>query len=224
MVLRDYSQRPVPIGACVDLELEWQGKSVTTTVYLRSDLGIQEEPCLLGTNVVIPLGLMVPGVGIEPHGGDSMVKGMTSPMVQLVQAKRVPGCSAIFLKARMDTEILLGGAVVFEPSRNWLEDTGLYMEDSVLTTDAQGYVHVLLQNPTASTKQISTGAVVGKAEEFDSCVESGKLVCLESDVKLVGGVGLPEEWLMSVKRWRRQVSPLVVSTRYVVWKAVMGWS
>ena len=65
------------------------------------------------------------------------------------------------------------------------------MLDSVFTTDDQGYVHVLVQNPTASTKQISTGAVVGKVDEFDSCVESGKLVCLESDVKLVGGVGLP---------------------------------
>ena len=43
VVLRDYSQRPVPIGACVDLELEWQGKSVTTMVYLRSDLGILRE-------------------------------------------------------------------------------------------------------------------------------------------------------------------------------------
>ena len=111
-------------------------------------------------------------------------------VVQLVQAKRVPGCSAMFLKARMDTE-LSGGAVVFEPSRSWLEDTGLHMEESVLTTDAQGYVHVLVQNPTANAKRISAGAVVGKAEEFNGCVESGKLLCLGSDVKLVGGIGLP---------------------------------
>ena len=170
VVLRDYSQRPVPIGACVDLEFEWQGKSVTTTVYLRSDLGTQGEPCLLGTNVVIPLGLMVPGVGVEPRGGDSTVEGRTNPVVQLVQAKRVPGCSAMFLKARMDTE-LSGGAVVFEPSRSWLEDTGLHMEESVLTTDAQGYVHVLVQNPTANAKRISAGALVGKAEEFNGCEE-----------------------------------------------------
>ena len=68
VALQDYSQRPIPIGACVDLELEWQGKSVTTTVYLRSDLGAQDEPYLLGTNVVIPLGLMVPGGGVEPLG------------------------------------------------------------------------------------------------------------------------------------------------------------
>ena len=41
--LRDYNQRPIPIGACIDLELEWQGKSVNTTVYLRSDLGTHNE-------------------------------------------------------------------------------------------------------------------------------------------------------------------------------------
>ena len=46
----------------MDLELEWQGKSVTATVYLHSYLEAQGEPYLLGTNVVIPLGLMVPGV------------------------------------------------------------------------------------------------------------------------------------------------------------------
>ena len=49
VVMRDYSQRPIYIGACVNLELEWHGKSVTTMVYLRSDLGTQGEPCLLGT-------------------------------------------------------------------------------------------------------------------------------------------------------------------------------
>ena len=86
VVLRDYSKRPVPIGACVDLEL---GKSVTTTVYLRSDLGTQGEPFLLGTNVLIPFGLMVSGVGVAPLGGDFSVTGMANPVVQLVQARRV---------------------------------------------------------------------------------------------------------------------------------------
>ena len=39
--------------------LEWQGKSVTTMVYLHFNLGTQSKPCILGTNVAIPLGLMV---------------------------------------------------------------------------------------------------------------------------------------------------------------------
>ena len=189
----DYSQRPIPIGACVDLELEWQGKSVTTTVYLRYDLGAQDEPYLLGTNVVIPLGLMVPGVGVEPCGGDLSLKGVANPVVQLVQARRVPGCSATFLKARVDTGVLPSGAVVFEPSRDWLKDTGLYMEESVLRTDPEGYVYVMVQNPTAIPRQIGAGAIVGKAEELGHVVEPEELVGEpEAEVECMDGVGLPE--------------------------------
>lgn len=63
--LRDYSQRPIPVGAQVELEVDWNGEMVLAPVYLRSDQGTQGEPCLLGTNVIIPLGLMVPGTGVK---------------------------------------------------------------------------------------------------------------------------------------------------------------
>ena len=49
--------------------------------YLRSNLGTQDELCLLGTNVVIPLGLMVSGVWVEPRGGDLSLKGVANPVV-----------------------------------------------------------------------------------------------------------------------------------------------
>ena len=64
ITLRDYSRRPIPIFAKVDLEFSYQDKQIITAVYLRSDQGTAGEPCLLGTNVVIPLGLMVPGPGV----------------------------------------------------------------------------------------------------------------------------------------------------------------
>ena len=72
LMLRDYSRRPIPIGARVNVTFEWQGRSVEATVYLRSDIG---------TNVVIPLGMMTPAPGVEPRGGDVCLK---KPMVQLI--------------------------------------------------------------------------------------------------------------------------------------------
>ena len=57
LVLQDYSQRPIPIGACIEVTFEWGGKSITSTAFLNSDLGEGGKPCLLGTNVVISLGL-----------------------------------------------------------------------------------------------------------------------------------------------------------------------
>ena len=67
MVLRDYSQHPIPIGAKVELEVEWQVNRVTAPVYLWSDSIVRGEPLLLGTNVVISLGLMIPGPGVKPR-------------------------------------------------------------------------------------------------------------------------------------------------------------
>ena len=43
VVLRDYSLRPIPIGACVELELEWQGRSVTTKCTFARTWGIEES-------------------------------------------------------------------------------------------------------------------------------------------------------------------------------------
>ena len=60
VTLRDYSQRPIPVGAKVDLEGEFNGKKMTATVYLRGSGSTESESLLLGTNVVITLGLMSP--------------------------------------------------------------------------------------------------------------------------------------------------------------------
>ncbi len=124
-VLRDYSRRPIPIGAKVELTFEWQGKSVTSSVYLRSEGGTEGETCLLGTNVIVPLGLMVPGQGVEPRTGEVPPGGSTTATIRLVQAKRVPGRTATLVQARTDSPFGQGGSVVFEPSSEWLDGTGL---------------------------------------------------------------------------------------------------
>lgn len=63
--------------------------------------------------MIIPLGLMTAAPGVEPWGGNPCVpKG---PIVQLIQAKRVPSRSATFAKARMPEASLTDSPVVFEP-------------------------------------------------------------------------------------------------------------
>ena len=179
LVLRDYSQRPIPIGACVELTFEWGGKSVTSTVFLRSDLGVGGEPCLLGTNVVIPLGLMVPGPGVEPRGGDR------SPTVCFIQPKRVPGGGAVIIKAKLPNSTPSTDSVFFQPNQRWMADTGLKIEESVVQPDDEGCVHLLVQNPSRDTHKLSIGTPVGQLE---SCVEisPGELVNDETNEEPVG--------------------------------------
>ena len=90
VTLKDYSRRPIPISAVVELEFEWQDNKMSAPVYLKSEQGsgitMVSEPCLLGTNVVIPLELMIPGPGVtvrEPGVGQT-------GMVRLVRADQVP--------------------------------------------------------------------------------------------------------------------------------------
>ena len=162
VVLHDYNRRPIPIGAGVELCFEWNGERVTTVVYLKSELGTGGEPCLLGTNVVIPLGLMVPGDGVETR------QAKAKPSVRLVQGKRVPSHSAVVVKAQLETDELSDASVVFEPNRNWMNETGLQAEESVLGADHEGFVHLLIQNPTHHTRKLDVGATVGHAELFES--------------------------------------------------------
>ena len=72
--MRGYSQRPIPICACVHGHRAGMAGEVSDhciyRVYFHSHVGIQGEPCLLGTNLVVPLGLTVPGEGVEPCEGD----------------------------------------------------------------------------------------------------------------------------------------------------------
>ena len=159
VVLCDYSLRPIPIGACVELELEWQGRSVTTTVHLRSDVGDRGEPCLLGTNVVIPLGLMVPDSGVEPRGGtgDVSSKDSSGSVVRLVLAKRASGGSAAVVMAPRCSG---SGPIVLQP---WMEDAGLRCEDLGVSADAEGYMHLLVESSSRPPKLIDVGAVVGHA-------------------------------------------------------------
>ena len=79
---------------------------------------------MLGTNVVIPLGLMVPGPGVEPRGGDR------SPSVCFVQPKRVPGGAAVIVKVKLPAGTPSTDAVLFQPDRRWMADTGLQIEES----------------------------------------------------------------------------------------------
>ena len=67
-MLKDYNQRTIPIGAKVNLEIGWKDASVTVAVYLAEMYG---EPFLLGTNAVMPLGLMTPDPGVKAIGTEN---------------------------------------------------------------------------------------------------------------------------------------------------------
>ena len=70
------------------------------------------------------------------------------------------------------------------------------MEISVLRTDHEGYVYVMVQSP----RWIGPGAIVGKAEELDHVVEPEELAGKsDAEVECMDGVSLTGPWKRS---WR----------------------
>ena len=131
VTLRDYIQNPIPIGAQVNLTFRWGDKTVTTPVYVRSDQAAKGEPCLLGTNVVMPFGLMVPSEGVEARGGQSAslpvapptITTANSAQVCLVGVQRVPSHRATV------EPVIEGSSVLFEPDQKWTGEAELRIED-----------------------------------------------------------------------------------------------
>ena len=108
MTLRDYSRRQIPIFAEVDMEISHQGRKTSATVYLRSDQATGESS-LLGTNVLVDLGWMFPGLGVKTceervsDGGG----------VRLINAERIPSRGGMVVEARFDRP--LKGEMMVEP-------------------------------------------------------------------------------------------------------------
>ena len=97
--LKDYSQRTIPIGAKVNLVIEWKDTSVTVPMYLTEKYG---EPFLLGTNAT--LGLMTPDPGLEGTGVENAdCSRPKSCGVRLVSSTRVPSRCSVVVTAQVDT-------------------------------------------------------------------------------------------------------------------------
>ena len=158
ITLRDYNQSPIPIGAHTEVTFGRKGRTVTTTAYIRSDLA-SGEPCLLGTNMVMPLKLnqMVPNVGVE---GTAEVRGLVET----------------------------GLPTVFEPSNALITEPGLYLEDSLVDPDPDGRVCLVIHNSTGETKQLMSETALGVVEqcnESESQYHGLAVLAIEARIDLV---------------------------------------
>ena len=173
LTLRDYSQNPIPIGAQVSLTFQWHDRVVTTPVHTRSDAVPIAEPCLLGTNVVIPLGLMMLDEGVESRGGtevsaNSTPVSVTQATVCLVGTQRIPGRCAKMVTVESGEGFPTGVPVVFEPNPKWMKETGLEVESSLVELNAQRQMELVLHNPSGepllAAPEVSVGNLLLVAE------------------------------------------------------------
>ena len=122
-------------------------------VYVRSAVSTESEVCLLGTNVVIPLGMMTPGGGVEPREEQKATVG-------LVGAHRIPSQKGALVEAQIEGNIP-GSTVLFEPSTKWCRSSGVELEDSLVCPNQEGKIFIPLMNATADTLRALPGENIG---------------------------------------------------------------
>ena len=123
-------------------------------VYLRSDQGPASEP--LGTSVVLPLGLMVPELGVAEVG-----------VVRLIRAERVPSRCGVVVEALVEG---CEGPVMVEPLQSVLGSCGLEIEHMLVEPDRSGEVSTVVANPSLSVVCLDTGQCLGMAYIFEEWV------------------------------------------------------
>ena len=160
LTLYDYSQKPIPVGATVELTFKWKEQEVTTQVYIRAQ-GNKGEPCLLGTNVVIPLGLMKPDPDLEEQ--EVGQNSSTTHTVKQVRVVRIPGYCAVIGKGKVTDSTYLGKQVTFDPDPMWMATNGVQIELFILEPDDKGMVDLFICNLEGVTKKLSVSQGIGTA-------------------------------------------------------------
>ena len=144
-VLRTYSRNRIAISGQVDMEFTWKEKTIASPVYLRADKE-DGEPLLLGTNVIVPLGLIQPAPGVEARVSKAKPGGRG--MVRLVEAEQIPRESGMLGKAQLE-------GVQCEGFR-------LLREEMVVEPDAYGFVSVIVSNTLCQALSVEAGQEIGR--------------------------------------------------------------
>ena len=176
VVLRDYTQCPIRIGAVAQVEVEYKGKSVLTPIYLNADQGTAGESCLLGTNVLLPLGLISLEGGVESRGGDVRsgppeIEDASLAVVKLTRTEHIPGRSGAILRVTVEGSPAMGETLYFCPS----PDSPVMIEESVVRAN-EGKILVPVINDSSETVKLGAHLEIGyvasvKEEDGDLAVD-----------------------------------------------------
>ena len=161
-VPRNYDGREFHLDGCMDMDITFHGKTMSTTVYIKMDA---VDQLLLSEGVSRQLGIVTYHPSVIPRGATRpKVAVVPSIKVSLVQSlKLTPGQSALVpvelepLEAVRDQVLLIEG-------EHLIEQTGLVLEDAVVHTPRDGTTHLVLTNMSGLTWRVPGGTVVGEAQ------------------------------------------------------------
>ena len=113
--LRGKGGHPIDVTAQVKFTFTVDGSFIVTPVFVQRD---SEQDSLLGSNVLIAIGITVMRANGEPLTASSVDKPSSEPKiahVNLVQATTIPGIKGCYVRAQIDAEHYKGQELLFEP-------------------------------------------------------------------------------------------------------------
>ena len=144
------------ITARVNLSFSLDGNTVQAPVFIQPH---SEQDCLLGSNVLGPLGITVCRASGEIMGTAPQQPEVAS--VSLVQTVRVPRKTGLFAEAEVEGQCREGEALVFEHGDRLMADHGLISHDSLVTVRPGNKIFVPLHNEEAFSRSIEKNVQVG---------------------------------------------------------------
>ena len=162
----------------------------------------------MGTNVVIPLGLMTPALGVEPRGGDLCVK---KPTVQLIQTESPVKMLHLSKPVCQTMPSLIVQSYWNQTVFGWgTRACSLRNQSSRLTKMVTS--KVLMRNPMRSSKKVVPGVVIGQVEPFVEASPEEILDCTvmtADEAPDLSGQVLSIEGDQSDLHWKKELEKLV---------------
>ena len=169
-VPRSHDRRVFQLDGCMELDITFEGTTLTTTVYIKMDAFDQ---LLLSEGVCRQLGIVTyhPSlVARRPRAHKEEVAPLVPGIrVHLVQSLKIPpSCSAV-VPARVDRTSEGEQRILIVEGEQTFKETGLVLEDGLVTT-SDGLTPLVITNMSGITQQLSEGTVVGEAQEAEVVV------------------------------------------------------
>lgn len=147
------------------MSIEFDGKSLTTPVYLKMD---SPDRLLLSEGVCRQLGIIMyhnEVCSVKTNSGKTAPRDKSLSTVPLVQVSLIKKVNllphqSIVAQVNCDTKSLI------EQPEHFLLETGVHVEASLIEPDSRGIASVILSNPNGYSCQLSTGDVVGLSTKY----------------------------------------------------------
>ena len=166
VILRDYSQRTIPVGASVKLTVSFQGQSITVPVYIQPVDISQCESCLLGTNVVIPLKLVTPHSSLITHTfplNTDLWTPVQAP-VHMLKAVRIPARTGIVVEGNVRSYALSDTLLMFNPDEQLLQANSINISTALVQQPTNGRVWLFVENSSSQCQELSGNTNIGHIE------------------------------------------------------------